>query len=151
MRRSAQRLREAGTVLLGKTTSPEYGWKGVTNSGLFGATHNPWKIGRTPGGSSAAAWRPRRSAWATSPIGTDGAGSVRIPCSFTGLFGLKPTQARVPLYPPSAQGTLSHIGPMTRTVRDAAMMMNVMAGPIRAIPTAGPTMTRITSRASRRA
>jgi aspartyl-tRNA(Asn)/glutamyl-tRNA(Gln) amidotransferase subunit A len=62
-------------------------------------------------------------------VGTDGAGSVRIPCSFTGLFGLKPTQARVPLYPPSAQGTLSHIGPMTRTVRDAALMMNVMARP----------------------
>ena len=62
-------------------------------------------------------------------VGTDGAGSVRIPCSFTGLFGLKPTQGRVPLYPPSAQGTLSHIGPMTRTVRDAAMMMNVMARP----------------------
>src|ERR1700755_2170363 len=62
-------------------------------------------------------------------VGTDGAGSVRIPCSFSGLFGLKPTQARVPLYPPSAQGTLSHVGPMTRTVRDAAMMMNVMARP----------------------
>ena len=62
-------------------------------------------------------------------IGTDGAGSVRIPCSFTGLFGLKPTQGRVPLYPPSAQGTLSHIGPMTRTVLDAAMMMNVIARP----------------------
>ena len=62
-------------------------------------------------------------------VGTDGAGSVRIPCSFTGLFGLKPTQGRVPLWPPSAQGTLSHIGPMTRTVRDAAMMMNVMARP----------------------
>src|SRR5215213_6511118 len=92
-----QHLRQAGTVLLGKTTSPEYGWKGVTDSALFGATH--------------------------------GAGSVRIPCSFTGLFGLKPTQARVPLYPPSAQGTLSHIGPMTRTVRDAALMMNVMARP----------------------
>ena len=62
-------------------------------------------------------------------VGTDGAGSVRIPCSFTGLFGLKPTQARVPLYPPSAQGTLSHVGPMTRTVRDAAMMMNIIARP----------------------
>ena len=125
----AQRLREAGTVLLGKTTSPEYGWKGVTNSRLFGATHNPWKIGRTPGGSSGGGVAAEAVGMGNLAIGTDGAGSVRIPCSFTGLFGLKPTQGRVPLYPPSAQGTLSHIGPMTRTVRDAAMMMNVIARP----------------------
>jgi aspartyl-tRNA(Asn)/glutamyl-tRNA(Gln) amidotransferase subunit A len=123
----AQRLREAGTVLLGKTTSPEYGWKGVTDSRLFGATHNPWKIGRTPGGSSGGGVAAEAVGMGTLAVGTDGAGSVRIPCSFTGLFGLKPTQGRVPLWPPSAQGTLSHIGPMTRTVRDAALMMNVMA------------------------
>ena len=125
----AQRLREAGTVLLGKTTSPEYGWKGVTDSGLYGATHNPWKIGRTPGGSSGGGCAAEAVGMGNLAVGTDGAGSVRIPCSFSGLFGLKPTQARVPLWPPSAQGTLSHIGPMTRTVRDAAMMMNVMARP----------------------
>jgi len=125
----AQRLREAGTVLLGKTTSPEYGWKGVTDSALYGATHNPWKIGRTPGGSSGGGVAAEAVGMGNLAVGTDGAGSVRIPCSFTGLFGLKPTQARVPLWPPSAQGTLSHIGPMTRTVRDAAMMMNVMARP----------------------
>jgi aspartyl-tRNA(Asn)/glutamyl-tRNA(Gln) amidotransferase subunit A len=123
----AQRLREAGTVLLGKTTSPEYGWKGVTDSKLFGATHNPWKIGRTSGGSSGGGVAAEAVGMGNLAIGTDGAGSVRIPCSFTGLFGLKPTQGRVPLWPPSAQGTLSHIGPMTRTVRDAAMMMNVIA------------------------
>src|SRR6478735_6399781 len=125
----AQNLRQAGTVLLGKTTSPEYGWKGVTDSALFGATHNPWKIGRTSGGSSGGGVAAEAVGMGTLAVGTDGAGSVRIPCSFSGLFGLKPTQARVPLYPPSAQGTLSHIGPMTRTVRDAAMMMNVMARP----------------------
>jgi aspartyl-tRNA(Asn)/glutamyl-tRNA(Gln) amidotransferase subunit A len=125
----AQRLREAGTVLLGKTTSPEYGWKGVTDSVLFGATHNPWKLGRTSGGSSGGGVAAEAVGMGTLAIGTDGAGSVRIPCSFTGLFGLKPTQGRVPLWPPSAQGTLSHIGPMTRTVRDAAMMMNVIARP----------------------
>src|SRR5918994_5890052 len=124
-----QHLRQAGTVLLGKTTSPEYGWKGVTDSALFGATHNPWKIGRTPGGSSGGGVAAEAVGMGNLAVGTDGAGSVRIPCSFTGLFGLKPTQARVPLYPPSAQGTLSHIGPMTRTVRDAALMMNVMARP----------------------
>jgi len=123
----AQRLREAGTVLLGKTTAPEYGWKGVTDSKLFGATHNPWKIGRTSGGSSGGGVAAEAVGMGSLAIGTDGAGSVRIPCSFTGLFGLKPTQGRVPLWPPSAQGTLSHIGPMTRTVRDAAMMMNVIA------------------------
>lgn len=125
----SQRLREAGTVLLGKTTSPEYGWKGVTDSRLFGATQNPWKIGRTSGGSSGGGVAAEAVGMGNLAIGTDGAGSVRIPCSFTGLFGLKPTQGRVPLYPPSAQGTLSHIGPMTRTVLDAAMMMNVIARP----------------------
>jgi aspartyl-tRNA(Asn)/glutamyl-tRNA(Gln) amidotransferase subunit A len=124
-----QHLRAAGTVLLGKTTSPEYGWKGVTDSKLFGATHNPWKMGRTPGGSSGGGVAAEAVGMGSLAVGTDGAGSVRIPCSFTGLFGLKPTQARVPLWPPSAQGTLSHIGPMTRSVRDAAMMMNIMARP----------------------
>ena len=122
-------MREAGTVLLGKTTSPEYGWKGVTDSALYGATHNPWKIGRTPGGSSGGGTAAEAVGMGNLAVGTDGAGSVRIPCSFSGIFGLKPTQARVPLWPPSAQGTLSHVGPMTRTVRDAALMMNVMARP----------------------
>ena len=124
---AAQRLREAGTVLLGKTTSPEYGWKGVTDSALFGATHNPWKIGRTSGGSSGGGVAAEAVGMGSLAVGTDGAGSVRIPCSFSGLFGLKPTQGRVPLWPASSQGTLSHVGPMTRTVKDAAMMMNVIA------------------------
>src|SRR5262249_2631758 len=126
---AAQRLREAVCPLLGKTTSPEYGWKGVTDSKLFGATHNPWMLGRTSGGSSGGGVAAEAVGMGSLAVGTDGAGSVRIPCSFTGLFGLKPTQARVPLYPPSAQGTLSHVRPMTRTVRDAAMMMNIMARP----------------------
>ena len=126
---AAQRLREAGCPLIGKTTSPEYGWKGVTDSKLFGATHNPWMLGRTPGGSSGGAAAAEAVGMGSLAIGTDGAGSVRIPSSFSGLFGLKPTQGRVPLWPPSAQGTLSHIGPMTRTVRDAAMMMDVIARP----------------------
>lgn len=126
---SAQRLREAGTPILGKTTTPEYGWKGVTDSKLFGATHNPWKIGRTSGGSSGGGVAAEAVGMGNLALGSDGAGSVRIPCAFTGLFGLKPTQGRVPIWPPSAQGTLSHIGPMTRTVKDAAMMMNVIARP----------------------
>jgi aspartyl-tRNA(Asn)/glutamyl-tRNA(Gln) amidotransferase subunit A len=126
---SAARLREAGAVLIGKTTSPEYGWKGVTDSKLFGITRNPWDIHKTPGGSSGGGTAAEAVGIGNLALGTDGAGSVRIPCSFCGLFGLKPTFARVPLYPPSAQGTLSNAGPMTRTVRDAALMMNVIARP----------------------
>src|ERR1700750_749532 len=109
---SAQRLREAGTVLLGKTTSPEYGWKAVTASALFGATHNPWKIGRTSGGSSGGGVAAEAVGMGTLAVGTDGAGSVRIPCSFTGLFGLKATQARVPYWAPSARGKRFPVGPL---------------------------------------
>ncbi|HJQ58988.1 MAG TPA: amidase [Vineibacter sp.] len=126
---TAARLRESGAVLLGKTTSPEYGWKGVTDSKLFGVTRNPWDIHKTPGGSSGGGTAAEAVGIGNLAVGTDGAGSVRIPCSFSGLFGLKPTFARVPLYPPSAQGTLSNAGPMTRNVRDAALMMNVIARP----------------------
>ena len=126
---TAARLRESGAVLLGKTTSPEYGWKGVTDSKLFGITRNPWDIHKTPGGSSGGGTAAEAVGIGNLAVGSDGAGSVRIPCSFSGLFGLKPTFARVPLFPPSAQGTLSNLGPMTRTVRDAALMMNVIARP----------------------
>lgn len=126
---AAARLREAGAVNLGKTTSPEYGWKGVTDSRLFGVTHNPWKLDRTPGGSSGGGAVATATGMGALALGTDGAGSVRIPSSFTGIFGLKPTFGRVAIYPPTSQGTLSHAGPMTRTVRDAAMMMNVIARP----------------------
>ena len=126
---SAARLRESGAVLLGKTTSPEYGWKGVTDSKLFGVTRNPWDIHKTPGGSSGGGTAAEAVGIGNLALGTDGAGSVRIPCSFSGLFGLKPTFGRVPIFPPSAQGTLSNAGPMTRTVRDAALMMNVIARP----------------------
>lgn len=123
------RLRAAGVVLLGKTTSPEFGWKGATDSLLFGATRNPWNLERTPGGSSGGAAAAEAVGMGTLAVGTDAAGSVRIPASFTGIFALKPTFARIPLYPPSSQGSLSHAGPMTRTVEDAARMMNVMARP----------------------
>lgn len=126
---SAARLRESGAVFLGKTTSPEYGWKGVTDSKLFGITRNPWDIHKTPGGSSGGGVAAEAVGIGNLAVGSDGAGSVRIPCSFAGLFGLKATFARVPIWPPSAQGTLSNVGPMTRSVRDAALMMNVMARP----------------------
>lgn len=122
------RLRAAGAVLLGKTTTPEFAWKGVTDSIRFGATGNPWGPTLTPGGSSggsAAAVGLDMGVWS---VGTDGGGSVRIPASFTGTVALKPTYGLVPLYPASPFGTLSHAGPMTRSVRDAAIMLDVLVG-----------------------
>lgn len=121
------RLRESGAVFLGKTTTPEFAWKGVTDSPRFGATGNPWGTGLTAGGSSggsAAAVGLGMGAWS---VGTDGGGSVRIPASFTGTVALKPTYGRVPLWPASPFGTLSHVGPMTRSVRDAAALLDVLS------------------------
>jgi aspartyl-tRNA(Asn)/glutamyl-tRNA(Gln) amidotransferase subunit A len=125
---SVARLRETGAVILGKTTTPEYSWKGVTDSRRHGATGNPWNPAMTSGGSSggsAAAVGLGMGQWS---IGTDGGGSVRIPAAFTGTVALKPTYGLIPFYPPSPFGTLSHAGPMTRTVRDAAVLMDVITG-----------------------
>jgi len=123
------RLREHGAVLLGKTTSPELGWKGVTDSPREGVTRNPWDTSRTPGGSSGGAAAAVALGMGALAVGTDGGGSVRIPAGFTGVFGLKPTYGRVPLYPASPFGTLAHVGPLTRTVEDAALMMDVLTLP----------------------
>ena len=122
-------LRDSGAVLLGKTTTPEFGWKGLTDSPLTGITRNPWNTDHTPGGSSGGAAVAAVLGMGALHTGTDGAGSVRIPSAFTGCFGLKPTYGRVPLYPSSLMGTLAVLGPMTRTVADAALMMTVMAKP----------------------
>lgn len=122
------RLRETGAVILGKTTSPEYAWKGVTDSLRFGATGNPWDPAVTAGGSSggsAAAVGLGMGPWS---VGTDGGGSVRIPAAFTGTVALKPTFGLIPHYPASPFGTLAHSGPMTRTVRDTAALMDVITG-----------------------
>ena len=122
------RLRETGAVLLGKTTTPEYSWKGVTDSPRHGVTGNPWDPTKTSGGSSggsAAAVGLGMGPWS---VGTDGGGSVRIPAGFTGTVALKPTYGLIPLYPPSPFGTLSHAGPMTRTVRDTAALLDVITG-----------------------
>ena len=123
------RLREAGAVLLGKTTTPEFGWKGVTDSALTGITRNPWNTDCTPGGSSGGGAAAVAAGMGPLTIGTDGGGSIRIPCGFTGLFGLKPSFGRVPAWPLSPFGTVAHLGPMTRTVADAALMMNVLTLP----------------------
>lgn len=123
------RLREHGAVLLGKTTTPEFGWKGVTDSPLTGITRNPWRLDRTPGGSSGGAGAAAAAGMGALHIGTDGGGSIRIPSAFTGIFGIKPSFGRVPTYPPSPFGMLSHLGPMTRSVADAALMLSVIAEP----------------------
>jgi aspartyl-tRNA(Asn)/glutamyl-tRNA(Gln) amidotransferase subunit A len=126
---STARLREAGAVLVGKTTTPEFAWKGVTDSALTGVTRNPWDPALTAGGSSGGAGAAVAAGMCPLATGTDGGGSVRIPGSFCGVFALKPTYGRIPLFPPSPFGTLSHAGPMTWTVRDAALMTDVMSRP----------------------
>ena len=103
-------------MLLGKTTTPEFGWKGVTDSPLTGITRNPWNPAKTPGGSSGGAAAAVASGMGPLAVGTDGGGSIRIPCSFTGLFGIKPSFGRVPAWPLSPFGTVAHVGPMTRSV-----------------------------------
>jgi aspartyl-tRNA(Asn)/glutamyl-tRNA(Gln) amidotransferase subunit A len=123
-----ERLRAAGAIILGKTTTPEFGFKGVTDSLVTGVSRNPWHLERTPGGSSGGAGAAVASGMGPLAVGTDGAGSIRIPSSFCGIYGLKPHVGRVPVYPASATGDLSHAGPMTRTVRDAALMLNTLAG-----------------------
>ncbi|MCB1503267.1 MAG: amidase [Bauldia sp.] len=123
------RLREAGAVLIGKTTTPEFGWKGVTDSPLTGVTRNPWNLSTTPGGSSGGSAAALAARFAPLALGTDGGGSIRMPAHFTGTFGLKPSFGRVPAYPLSLFGTLAHIGPMARTVADAALLLAVIARP----------------------
>ena len=123
------RLREHGAVLLGKTTTCEFGWKGVTDSPLTGITRNPWNTDMTPGGSSGGAAAAVAAGMGQLAIGTDGGGSVRIPCGFTGLAGIKASFGRVPAFPASPFGMLSHVGPMTRTVADTALMLSVIARP----------------------
>jgi len=123
------RLREAGAVLLGKTTTPEFGCKGETNSPLTGITRNPWNPAKTSGGSSGGTASAVAAGMGPVSVGTDGAGSVRIPAAFCGNVGLKPSFGRVPAYPLSFFGTVSHLGPHTMSVRDSALMLNVLAQP----------------------
>jgi aspartyl-tRNA(Asn)/glutamyl-tRNA(Gln) amidotransferase subunit A len=125
----AARLREAGAVFLGKTTMPEYGWKGLSDSPLSGITRNPWDTRMTTGGSSAGAAACAALNLGVMHFGTDGAGSVRIPAAFTGIFGLKPTYGRIPAWPVSTMGFLAHLGPLTRSVRETALAMTIVARP----------------------
>jgi aspartyl-tRNA(Asn)/glutamyl-tRNA(Gln) amidotransferase subunit A len=122
------RLREAGAVLLGKTTTPEFGWKAVTDSPRYGATGNPWDTSLTSGGSSGGSAAAVALGMGTWSVGTDGGGSLRIPAAFTGTVTVKPTYGLVPVWPASPFGTLSHAGPMTRSVTDAALMLDILTG-----------------------
>ena len=135
---AVERLKDAGAVVLGKTNVPEFGYSGVGHNPVFETTTNPWDTRLTPGGSSAGSGAAVASGMGPIALGSDGGGSVRIPSSFCGLFGMKASMGRVPLYPscrderyPGASGweSLEHIGPMSRTVRDGALMLSVMAGP----------------------
>ncbi|MEU9022823.1 amidase [Actinomadura sp. NPDC048394] len=122
------RLREQGAVFAGKTTTPEFAWKGVTDNPLTGITRNPWDASRTPGGSSGGAAAAVAAGMAPLALGTDGGGSVRIPAAFTGTFTIKPTYGRIPHYPASPFGTLAHTGPMTNTVADAELLLDAVCG-----------------------
>jgi len=143
---AAARLRENGAVLLGKTCTPEFGWKGVTDSALTGVTRNPWNLQRTPGGSSGGASAQVAAGLGQLAVGTDGGGSIRIPCAFAGISGLKPAFGRVPAWPLSPFGTVAHVGPMARSVADCALMLNVLAQPDArdwtALPYVGTDWTR---------
>ena len=126
---AVERLRDAGVVFIGQTTTPEFGWKAVTDGPLSGVTRNPWNPELTPGGSSGGAAVAALTGAGVFHLGTDGGGSIRVPSAFTGIVGLKPTYGRVPAYPASAFGTVAHLGPMARRVADTRAMLGVMAGP----------------------
>lgn len=123
------RMREAGAILVGKTTTPEFGWKGVCDSPLTGITRNPWNSAMTSGGSSGGAAVAAAFRMGCLHVGTDGGGSIRIPSGFSGVFGIKPTFGVVPAFPLSPFGTIAHLGPITTDVADAARTLAVISGP----------------------
>ncbi len=123
------RLKAAGAIVLGKTNTSEFGWKSPTDNLLFGPTRNPWNLSRTAAGSSGGAGAAVATGLGPIAIGSDGGGSIRKPASFCGVFGLKPSFGLVPNYPPTVVDTFCSTGPLTRTVRDAALTLNCIAGP----------------------
>lgn len=125
---SVERIRAAGACIVGKSTTSEFGCKAVGDSPLSGITRNPWNLDTTPGGSSAGAAASVAAGFTPFALGTDGGGSIRIPAALCGLFGIKAQFGRVPVFPVSATPTLSHVGPLARTVRDAALLLSVISG-----------------------
>lgn len=133
-----ERIKAAGAIIIGKTNVPEFGYSGAGHNPIFETTRNPWNTERTSGGSSAGSGAAVASGMCPLALGSDGGGSIRIPSAHCGIYGLKASMGRVPLYPGtkderypgvSSWESLEHIGPMTRTVADAALMMQVLAGP----------------------
>jgi aspartyl-tRNA(Asn)/glutamyl-tRNA(Gln) amidotransferase subunit A len=124
---AVMRLREAGAIIVGKTTTSEYGWSASTVSRVAGPTRNPWNHERSAGGSSGGAAAAVSAGLCTAALGTDGAGSIRIPAAFCGVVGFKPTYARIPYVPPCAD-RLAHVGPVARSVADVAELTSVLAG-----------------------
>lgn len=133
-----ERLRAAGAVVIGKTNTSEFGYGAVGHNPLFPTTRNPWNTALTPGGSSAGSAAAVAARMLTLAIGSDGGGSVRVPAALCGVFGIKPSWGRVPVYPGcrderypgiSSWESLEHIGPITRTAADAALALSVLAGP----------------------
>jgi aspartyl-tRNA(Asn)/glutamyl-tRNA(Gln) amidotransferase subunit A len=124
-----ERIKRSGGIMVGKTTMPEFAWKAVTDSPLQGITRNPWNPDYSPGGSSGGASAQVAGGMGPLAAGTDGGGSIRVPASFSGIYGIKPSFGRIPVYPSSAFDALSHPGPLTRTVADAALFLSVVAGP----------------------
>ncbi|HVY04832.1 MAG TPA: amidase [Burkholderiales bacterium] len=124
-----EHLRKAGAISIGKTATSEFGWSGVSRSPLTGITHNPWKHGMNAGASSAGAGVCAAAGIGPIHQGSDGAGSIRMPAGFCGVYGIKPSHGRVPYWPMPANGLISHVGPLARTVTDAALMLQAMAVP----------------------
>jgi aspartyl-tRNA(Asn)/glutamyl-tRNA(Gln) amidotransferase subunit A len=129
-----QRLKAAGAIILGKTTTCEFGYKAVTDSILWGITRNPWDLSKTPGGSSGGAAAAVAAGMGPLAVGSDGGGSIRVPAGFCGVFGFKPSRGRIPIHPllagwETVDRRVAHLGPVTRTVADAAIMLSVTAGP----------------------
>ena len=125
---ASERVKAHGAAILGKTTTTEFGCKASSDSPLTGVTRNPWDLAKTTGGSSAGAAASVAAGITPFALGTDGGGSIRIPSSFCGLFGIKAQFGRVPVFPVSATPTLAHVGPMARTVRDAALLLTAISG-----------------------
>jgi aspartyl-tRNA(Asn)/glutamyl-tRNA(Gln) amidotransferase subunit A len=135
---SVARAREQGAIIIGKSAVPEFGCKGTTDSQLTGVTHNPWNVNMTPGGSSGGAAAAVASAMSCADIASDAGGSIRNPAALTGVVGLKPSFGRIADFPPSPAGSMAVIGPITRHVRDAAMLMNVLTLPDKRDPLTKP-------------
>ncbi len=144
------RLRAAGAVILGKTNLPELAIMGSTEGPAFGVTRNPWSTDRTPGGSSGGSAAAVAAGMGELSVGTDAGGSVRIPASFCGVVGLKPTHGRIPLFPASPFGALAHAGPLGRSVDDVALLMDVLAQPDPRDPSALAPLTGTFAEAVRR-